>query len=122
MIDKKSESILIRPRTWVDDLQDRFPHLFRDIDRFNFAVGEGWKEIVTSLCEKLDALRLPDLKVVQVKEKFGGLRFYVHDGNEEAEALIREAMEASKLGSPSGSARTPCATPTPSTACATAKT
>lgn len=95
MIESNSKFIFVRPRTWIDDIKDRFPHLFRDIAQFNFAVDEGWKEIITSLCEKLDALRLPDLKVVQVKEKFGGLRFYVHDGNDEADALIRQAMEES---------------------------
>lgn len=95
MIDSNSKLILVRPRTWIDDTRDRFPHLFRGIDRFNFTVDEGWKGIITTLCEKLDALGLPNLQVLQVKEKFGGLRFYVNGRNDEVSALIRQAMEES---------------------------
>ena len=80
---------------WIADLKARHALLFRSIHPSNFGVGEGWKGIVTGLCEDLDALGLTDLVVVQVKEKFGGLRFYVQgegdDAREAVSALIREA-------------------------------
>ena len=46
-----------------------------DIEAVLKCVGEGWKSIITVLCEDLFTLGW-DGKVTQVKEKFGGLRFY----------------------------------------------
>ena len=40
-------------------------------------VGKGWHPLVLPLIEQCEA---EDVKVFQVKEKFGGLRFYT-DGN-----------------------------------------
>lgn len=45
---------------------------------FGFSVGDGWYELLDSLSETLDKLDV-ELEAVQVKEKFGGLRFY-HNG------------------------------------------
>jgi len=44
---------------------------------FGFECGDGWFVLIKKLCEKLQALNLTDFEVIQVKEKFGGLRFYV---------------------------------------------
>jgi len=93
----RRNQIIIRPRTWFDDLQDRFPSLFRDFDPLMLGCEEGWSGLVTMLCELLSALDLPGLRVIQVKEKFGGLRFYVEGGNEAVSALIKEAEEESFL-------------------------
>ena len=38
-------------------------------------VGPGWSKIVQDMCEDLEALGW-DGSVYQIKEKFGGLRFY----------------------------------------------
>jgi hypothetical protein len=40
-------------------------------------VGEGWHPILRKLEEELNAID-PDFELVQVKEKFGGLRYYAH--------------------------------------------
>lgn len=63
---------------------------------FGFECGDGWFALIKTLCEHLTALQLgKQFRVVQVKEKFGGLRFYV--GNiptakaNEAYALIDDA-------------------------------
>lgn len=40
------------------------------------AIEEGWFQLVSDLVDDLEEL-WPDFKVVQIKEKFGGLRFYV---------------------------------------------
>ena len=45
---------------------------------FGFSVGDGWYELLDSLSDTLDGLSV-EIKAVQVKEKFGGLRFY-HNG------------------------------------------
>ena len=78
---------------WISDLKMQFPQLFQGILPYHIACGEGWSGLLTQLCGRLDALALPDLKVVQIKEKFGGLRFYVEGGNgsEEVYALIQQA-------------------------------
>jgi len=57
----------------------------------NYApVGPGWKHIILHLCKDIMCLDLK-VDVVQVKEKFGGLRFYIDGGNEEINDLIQNA-------------------------------
>lgn len=68
--------------TWIEDTKARFTGLFRDIESCDFAVELGWKAIIEDLCLDLDAMCIPSLRVVQVKEKFGGLRFYVTGADE----------------------------------------
>lgn len=55
-------------------LRETYPNLYSDLDYF--AIGDGWFEIIDELSKKLEPL---GVKAVQVKEKFGSLRFYVHD-------------------------------------------
>jgi hypothetical protein len=57
-------------------------------------VGEGWHALVSELVD--DLLRLGwDGEVHQVKEKFGGLRFYIGMGSEAVHDRIAKAMEDS---------------------------
>lgn len=84
-------------------LRDDFPKLFTQ--RIPMECGEGWEPLVRTLCEKLDLLfrgsayKGPEgsiydeapFQVEQVKEKFGGLRFYVSWGTPEIWGLIEEA-------------------------------
>lgn len=60
-----------------------------------FAVGSGWYHIVEALCDNIAGYlknlkedARPDFKVVQVKEKFGGLRFYVDNADETINGMI----------------------------------
>lgn len=41
-----------------------------------FPVGGGWRILVEKLCEDIIEIT-SDVDVMQVKEKFGGLRFYI---------------------------------------------
>ena len=54
-------------------------------------VDDGWADIIDGLLVLIDDevkhSALPKFKVVQVKEKFGGLRFYMRGGNEVTQAL-----------------------------------
>ena len=66
------------------------------------SVGKGWLPLLNELCWKLDPLvKQHDLanerpfKVAQVKEKFGGLRFYIDGGTKEINALVAEAENKS---------------------------
>jgi hypothetical protein len=66
-----------------------FPRLYRDRHGSTyetrmcdgFAVGDGWEPLIRRLSEKLEPIaRETGLHALQVKEKFGGLRFYVSTG------------------------------------------
>jgi hypothetical protein len=87
---------------------ERWPHWFRDagdlrlsLMSWGFTCGDGWYDIIYQLCERLEPLvaALDDggaaFQVVQVKEKFGGLRFYVDDANDEIHSAIEAACELS---------------------------
>jgi hypothetical protein len=82
---------------------------------FGFEHSDGWFQIVWDLCEDLEKLEaerwasVPSdekakmllegedlgLQVVQVKEKFGTLRFYVENSDEKMYKRISEAEHAS---------------------------
>ena len=51
--------------------------LGRFVDSFlpDIAIGEGWHDLVADLHTKLSYIS-PEYKLYQVKEKFGGLRYY----------------------------------------------
>lgn len=57
-------------------------------------IGSGWADIVLRLIADLAKLGW-DGSVNQVKEKFGGLRFYIGDGSREIHERIDKAEEES---------------------------
>ena len=63
--------------------EDRGPIL----DSKAFGVGEGWLHLIKDMIEELIALGW-DKRLVQAKEKFGGLRFYLETYPEGAHELI----------------------------------
>jgi len=63
-----------------------------------FAHGDGWFYLLWRLCEDLEPLVAElekqtgqQFEVLQVKEKFGGLRFYPNYNNDAISALIEAA-------------------------------
>lgn len=54
-------------------------------------VGEGWRELLENLHQELIEVA-PDYQLHQVKEKFGGLRFYF-DANIKNDAAIERAQD-----------------------------
>lgn len=58
------------------------------------SIGDGWGDLVVELYQDLVKI-YPDVEVNQVKEKFGGLRFYTGPLYEEGYARIREATSKS---------------------------
>lgn len=75
-------------------------------ENFYFECAKGWYPLIDELCKKLDKLILEkhlDLiqegdykfQVLQVKEKFGELRFYVSGGFDDIEDLIDEYVKKS---------------------------
>ena len=68
-----------------------------------FTHGDGWFDLVWRLCERLEPVVAAEeaesgrpFHVLQVKEKFGGLRFYPNYNNDAIYALI-EAAEIESL-------------------------
>ncbi len=61
---------------------------------YGIECGDGWAELVDGLCAKLFAAGW-DGDTHQIKEKFGGLRFYVGAASNECFALIDEAERVS---------------------------
>lgn len=59
-----------------------------------FEIDDGWLPLVKQLIKDLINAGW-DRKILQVKEKFGGLRFYINLGSDEIFNLITKAEEAS---------------------------
>ena len=65
---------------------------------FGFEVESGWFPIIYSACKTLDHCRSEldiRIRVDQIKEKFGTLRFYTTGEPKEGEYAIQEAMRLS---------------------------
>ena len=86
-----------------------FPELFHGRHKsiqeslmpFGCECGDGWEPILRRLCAKLEAIhssRLPELELVQVKEKYGTLRVYAVGGgdNEVADAICAAESESAR--------------------------
>lgn len=65
---------------------------------FGFECGNGWYDIIDSLSASLEAINLQLLEAgtdaieaMQVKEKYGTLRFYTNYGFADADKLISQA-------------------------------
>lgn len=71
-----------------------------------FAVGEGWWPVLEALCNQIQhhvkwrqeqkekynrGNGCPDVVVAQIKEKFGGLRFYYDGGDDTVDGMVRMA-------------------------------
>lgn len=58
----------------IDSLKERFYFLS---ELSYISCGDGWYKIISDLSDKiLDMIPPESFKVVQIKEKFGGLRYY----------------------------------------------
>ena len=88
-----------------DKLKAAFPQFFIDLHTttpqqscmsWGIECGDGWYDLIYSLCGQLLAQDpYEEFKASQVKEKFGGLRFYVDCSTPEINRLIDVAEELS---------------------------
>lgn len=86
-----------------DKLLRAFPDIFPR--GMCFDCGDGWYQLLNDLCgriqhnidqcHKLGDPEYPQLVAAQIKEKFGGLRFYVDNATIYAQALIEDAEKLS---------------------------
>ena len=67
---------------------------------FGFECGDGWYTIIEGLMRSIQTYIQTEKKdiaidLLQVKEKFGGLRFYIYEGDDYINELIRLTEELS---------------------------
>ena len=90
----------------IERLQTNYPGMF-DRPYGGVSTGPGWWPIVESLCSNIDshqtwnnqmAARYPaeytafkPVQVAQIKEKFGGLRFYYDGGDAQIRGMVQMA-------------------------------
>jgi hypothetical protein len=80
-------------------LIERFPTYFEDMYgdptktcmAFGCECGAGWFDLIFRLCEDIEKTNPKNFKVEQVKEKFGGLRFYYSGGSQQVNDLVNKA-------------------------------
>jgi hypothetical protein len=83
-------------------MHEKYPKMFAE-PYGGFAIGEGWWQIIESLCGNIQHYTdwqnknhekhpvVPQVTVNQIKEKFGGLRFYYSGGDDEISGMVRMA-------------------------------
>ena len=80
-------------------MEERFPKMFAE-PYGGFACGEGWWPILEVLCGQIQhhidwknkqSEVVPQVTVNQIKEKFGGLRFYYSGGDDTIDGMVRMA-------------------------------
>jgi len=87
-------------------MHEKFPKMFANQPYGGFAVGAGWWPILEALCGQISnhvewkqnqkekygqGDGCPDVVVAQIKEKFGGLRFYYDGGDATVDGMVRMA-------------------------------
>jgi hypothetical protein len=80
-------------------MEETYPNMFKEAYG-GFAVGAGWWTIIESLCNNIQShidwqvkrgKDCPQVVVEQIKEKFGGLRFYYSGGDDEISGMVHMA-------------------------------
>lgn len=90
-----------------EKLYTEFPEIFPQKDGYamvwGFECGDGWYDLIRTLCKTIQGHinsyspkdRPPQTEAIQVKEKFGTLRFYTNIHSEFAEGAIEMAAAMS---------------------------
>ena len=85
----------------IDKDEDGFTeYIPTPYELFGVECGDGWKCLIDPIFEYIknyneDKKEEDKIIIFQIKEKFGGLRFYVDNGNEELHNMIDKAEEES---------------------------
>lgn len=85
----------------VDYLKKVFPELYDNENKYGgFAIGDGWFNIINHLSINIQSHMkwknknsevVPPVVVQQIKEKFGGLRYYFDGGDDYIHGLVSMA-------------------------------
>lgn len=83
---------------FFDRLKTTFPKMYDE--SYDTWVDEGWHPILLNLSKQIQnhidwmnrtEVVVPQVKVSQIKEKFGGLRFYYDGGDDKIDGMVRMA-------------------------------
>jgi len=85
-----------------EKLFEKYPKLLRGRNKsikknllpFGIACDDGWYDLIDETLAKIKE-KNEDVKVTQIKEKYGGLRVYISKGNDAIFDIIHEAEEKS---------------------------
>jgi hypothetical protein len=84
---------------FANKMETTYPKMFAG-KYGGFAVGAGWWPIIETLCANIQShidwrvkqgQEIAQVEVNQIKEKFGGLRFYYSGGDDEISGMVRMA-------------------------------
>jgi hypothetical protein len=84
---------------FANKMETTYPKMFAG-KYGGFAVGAGWYPILETLCANIQShidwqvkqgKEIAQVEVDQIKEKFGGLRFYYSGGDDEISGMVRMA-------------------------------
>lgn len=96
-----------KPKKDYNNLYQKYNHLFtkeekRALTMFGFECGDGWYNLLEQLIDHIDSYikhkyegQEFDFQIVQIKEKFGCLRFYFDGGDAVIYELVRFAENQS---------------------------
>ena len=71
----------------------KYPNFFSNIG--GFECSSGWDSIIENAVKKIQKLD-PEVKAVQVKNKFGTLRFYITSATDEVHKIIEDTEKLSE--------------------------
>ena len=85
----------------VEKLKDKIlPEYYKSID-----VDEGWYQLIVDCDKELTAID-PNYQIFQIKQKFGGLRYYVHPSQSDTSKAMHEVVtKYEKIASTRGAGR-----------------
>jgi hypothetical protein len=72
-----------------DKLIERFPFL-RPEWKEHFFCNDGWFSLLWEFGERIEKIKPENYKILQIKEKFGGLRLNGENESEEIKEIVRE--------------------------------
>jgi hypothetical protein len=91
-----------RYEAFAKRMEEKYPKMFSE-PYGGFAIGAGWWPIIESLCANIQSHTdwwnknretrpvVEQVVVEQIKEKFGGLRFYYQGGDDQISGMVRMA-------------------------------
>lgn len=91
-------SFLLPRNIWTDEISKDFDYSYTELD----AMPDGWRKAFgLQMCEELkqELIRInkiDEFRIVQIKEKFGELRFYTNWTTNEIEAIINKYTKLSR--------------------------
>jgi hypothetical protein len=80
-------------------IEERYPKMFTE-GYGGMCIDSGWYPIIDALCHQIqthidwknrDSIVVVQVEVSQIKEKFGGLRFYYDGGDDCIDGMVRIA-------------------------------